>query len=135
MIKRASVTVFCISLVLAVPAAAGSGRVKFFTYANGKISCQLSSGGTLGALAYCQTLKPASSVTLHKNGFAKICKGAACLGNPPENATVLKKGKSEKVGPFFCETITGGVECIVVPAGKGFDVTGAGIKKVTVRES
>ncbi len=133
MIKRSLLALVCLLLVLAVPASAGI-PAKFFLSPNGKISCQLSSGAPLGTLAYCQTFKPASSVKLHRNGFAQICKGAACLGNPPDNATTLKVGKSVTVGPFICRSVTTGVLCYVVKSGKGFEVTSKGIKKETFRQ-
>jgi hypothetical protein len=135
MIKRPVVVLGCLLLVLAATASAAS-PAKFFLSANGKISCQLSSGGALGTIAYCQTTKPASSVKLHSNGFAQICKGARCLGNPPENATKLRAGKSQKVGPFFCMAESSSkIQCYVVKSGKGFEASSAGINKVTVRES
>jgi hypothetical protein len=135
MITRSLVAFGCLLLVLAATASAGA-PAKFFLSANGKISCQLSSGGPLGTLAYCQTFKPASSVKLHSNGFAQICKGDACLGNPPDNATTLRAGKAERVGPYFCEAESSSkIQCLVVKSGKGFEVSSTGIKKVTVRES
>jgi hypothetical protein len=134
MIKRALVTVCCLSLAVAVPAVAGS-KTTFFKTANGKISCQLSSGGALGTLAYCQTTGPASSAKLHRNGFVKICKGVGCIGNPPENATTITAEHDVVVGPFTCyTTIARTVVCYVTKTGKGLEVSGSGIKKFTVRK-
>jgi hypothetical protein len=134
MIKRAAVPVCSLVLVLAVPAVAGS-KTTFFTSGT-RISCQISSGPPLGTLAYCQTTKPASSVELHSNGFAKICKGAGCLGNPPDNAITIKAGKDVVVGPFSCYTdIARTVVCSVTKTGKGFEVSRSGIKKLTLRQA
>jgi len=136
MIKRVVVIAGCLSLALAIPASAGSGSVKWYLSANGKISCQLSSGGALGTLAYCQTLKPASSVTLHRNGFAKICKGTRCLGNPPDNAKTLRAGGLAKVGPFYCKAESSSkIQCVVARLGDGFEVSNTGITKVSLGES
>jgi hypothetical protein len=132
MIKRALVTVCCLSVALAAPAVAGS-KTKFFTSSSGRISCQLASGGALGKIAYCQTTKPASSVKLHSNGLVKICKGVACLGNPPENAKTIKDGTDIVLKPFTCYTDPAHtVVCYVTESGKGFEVSRAGIKKFTV---
>jgi hypothetical protein len=135
MIKRALVTVCCLSLVLALPAVAGSKTVSF-TSLHGRISCQVSSGGAFGTSAYCQSTKPASSVMLHKTGAVRICKGVACLGNAPENATTIKAGKDVVVGPFDCYTDQHHtVTCFVTKSGKGFEVTSTQIKKVTIRQA
>ena len=135
MIKRALVTVGCLSLVLAVPASAGKTTVKWFVSPNRNVSCQVSSGVALGTLAYCQTIKPARSATLHGNGFVKFCKGSACLGDPEETAKTLKAGTDATVGPFTCfgerpNIIT----CYVTKTGKGFEASSTGIKKITLRK-
>jgi len=135
MIKRVAVLLGCTVLVVAAAASAGNST-KFFLSANGNISCQVSYGGALGRIAYCQTLKPAQSVQLHLNGFAKICKGVRCLGNPPENATKLKAGKSVSVGRFFCKAESSSkIVCSVARLGLGFEASSKGIEKVTLRES
>ncbi len=136
MIKRALVTAGCLSLVLAVPASAGKGTVKWYLSANRNISCQVSSGGALGTLAYCQTIKPARSATLHSNGFVKLCRGNACLGDPAETAKTLKPGKDAVVGPFTCYAVPGNeITCYVTKTGKGFVASPTGIKKITVRKA
>jgi hypothetical protein len=136
MLKRALVTAGCLSLVLAVPASAGKTTVKWFVSPNRNVSCQVSSGVALGTLAYCQTLKPARSATLHRNGFVKFCTGSACLGDPAETAKTLKATQSASVGPFTCfgekpNTIT----CYVTKTGKGFEASRTGIKKITIRQA
>jgi hypothetical protein len=136
MIKRAVVTAGCLSLALAIPASAGSGTIKWYLSANNNISCQVSSGVSQGTLAFCQTIKPARSATLHRNGLIKFCKGTACLGDPADTAKVLKSGgKDAVVGPFTCfATGRGTITCYVTSTGKGFKASPTGIAKFTVRK-
>ncbi len=134
MTKSALVTAGCLSLVLAAPASAGSGTVKYFLSANNNISCQVSSGGVLGTLAFCQTIKPARSATLHRNGFVKFCKGVACLGDPADTAKTLKDGKDVVVGPFTCFADHNTITCYVTRTNKGFVASKTGIKKITIRQ-
>jgi hypothetical protein len=133
MITRALVTAGLLSLALAIPASAGSGTVEYFLSADNNISCQVSSGGVLGTLAFCQTIRGKASATLHRNGFVKFCKGVACLGDPADTAKPLKDGKDVVVGPFTCFADHNAILCYVTKTSKGFVASRGGIKKITIR--
>jgi len=136
MIKPVVVTACCLSLVFALPASAGSGTVKWYVSPNFDVSCQISSGGALGTLAYCQSIKAKQSGTLHRNGFVKVCKGSRCLGDPAETAKTLKAGKRAFVGPFECfGQIPNAITCFISKTGKGFATSSSGVRKVTIREA
>jgi hypothetical protein len=137
MIKGALIAVGCLSLMFAVPASAGGGTITWYLSANNNISCQVSSGVAQGTLAYCQTIKPARSATLHRNGLIKFCTGAACLGDPADTAKVLRSGaKDAVVGPFTCyATGRATITCYVTKTGNGFAASPTGIKKITVRRA
>jgi hypothetical protein len=59
-------------------------------------------------------------MTLHATGTTSVCRGLRCVGNSPENATVLAYGKSVRVGPFLCTSLHSGVRCAVAASGHGF---------------
>lgn len=59
-------------------------------------------------------------MTLHANGATRICRGLRCVGNSPENATILGYGRSVHVGPFLCTSLRSGIRCVVALSGHGF---------------
>jgi hypothetical protein len=115
--------------VASYPSSAWSA-VRFFHSPMGNIQCQVSTGATYGRAAFCQTFTPARSVTLHRNGKLKTCRGVKCLGNGPEDATMLKYGKSLAVGPFRCTSLQRGMRCVVVRTGRGFELSKQGIRRL-----
>ena len=117
----------------AVPAAAPrTGLVPMQTAAGGEflspsgnISCEVDyhrAGLTRG---YCQTAKPARSVTMGANGRYTTCTGEQCLGNAGDGTPTLAYGKATGVGPFRCEAAATGISCVA--DGKGFRISTSGI--------
>jgi hypothetical protein len=104
--------------------------VRFFHSPTGNIQCQVSTGATYGTAAFCQTFTPARSVTLHRSGKLKTCRGVKCLGNGPEDATTLKYGKSIAVGPLRCTSLERGMRGVVVRTGRGFELSKHGIRRL-----
>lgn len=107
-----------------------SASVRWFHSPSGNIQCEVSSGGSRGAHAYCQTFQPARSATLHRNGRTTICLGGRCLGNGPENAFTLRYGRSTIVGPFRCTSLQSGIKCVVRSSGHGFKIAKEGIRRI-----
>lgn len=101
----------------------------FFTSPSTNISCELDNGRINLHQVYCQTFRPAESVTLSAKGALRQCKGDTCLGNPPDNAFVLHYGDSTRSGPFACLSTDAGITCTVTGKG-GFRISKAGIVKV-----
>jgi hypothetical protein len=80
--------------------------------------------------AYCQTEKPASSVSMDTAGAYQVCTGDQCLGNSGESTVTLAYGQAIAVGPFRCESASVGVTCTVA-GGKGFRISNSGITAAT----
>ncbi len=104
-----------------------------FLSPSGNISCEIDNGYIDLHQVYCQTISPPESVVLVRTGTFKVCKGQQCLGNPAINTPVLAYGHSTGSGPFHCLSTTAGVTCTI--AGKGFEISRAGIKAVHTRIS
>lgn len=103
----------------------------WFHSPSGNIGCQVSPGGVRGKTAYCQTVHPAESVTLHADGRLSICRGGRCLGNGPENQFMLGYGRHVLVGPFRCASSrTQGIACVVRQTGRGFAIARQGITRI-----
>jgi hypothetical protein len=110
-------------------ASASASGQRFFLSPTRNISCELDvhSGGTH---AFCETLQPGRSVTMAADGSLKVCDGTGCLGNPPDNATVLAYGHQSRLGPFTCTSRPTGVRCTVAGSGRGFVISRSGIARV-----
>ena len=129
----AVVAVLCLTLALEVSGAfaAAAGTVWFHS-PSGNIECEVSPGGPhRAARAYCQTARPSASVSLRPSGRLRICHGQGCIGNGPENASMLGYGHSMLVGPFRCTSSRQqGMKCIVRKTGKGFAIARQGITRI-----
>jgi hypothetical protein len=131
------VAVLCASAVLSLTSAgafvvkseAATLTDRFFHTPNGNIECELDNGGGADVQAYCQTTQPPRSVTLGAHGKLKRCTGVGCIGNGPDNATVLEYGHSIALGPFTCR---GGIDAIscTVKSGAGFTISRSGVRKL-----
>jgi hypothetical protein len=96
-----------------------------FVSPSGNISCEVSL-----TQVYCQTGRPAQSVTMSNTGSYKTCTGQQCLGNPGDGTPTLAYGTETGVGPFLCESASTGVTCTTT-AGKGFLINSSGITSVS----
>jgi hypothetical protein len=115
-------------LSLAVPAGA-SAKVRWFHSPSGNIQCEVAYHDDRGTYAYCQTFQPAASVKLNDGGISKVCHGARCLGDGPENAFTLGYGDHIRVGAFRCTSRTTGMTCLLVGLKRGFRIARAGIER------
>ena len=100
-----------------------------FLSPTGNISCEVDYHRAGLTRAYCQTVKPARSVTMDANGSYKTCAGEQCLGNAGEGTPTLAYGTATGVGPFRCESAATGITCVA--DGKGFRVSTSGITPVS----
>lgn len=99
----------------------------FFKAPSGYTSCQLGFDDKVN----CQTFKPPQAVTMGSNGVLDICKDSdRCIGNPPTPERNLDYGQTATRGHFTCVSAATGVTCTVVPSGKGFSISAAGITPV-----
>ena len=118
-----------LALATLIHSASASASVRWFYSPSGNISCEVSSGGARGAYAFCQSEKTPKSVRLSRNGRSKVCRGVACLGNGPENATELAYGRAIRVGAFRCTSQKSGMRCVVAKSGRGFKLSRDGIRR------
>jgi hypothetical protein len=117
--------------VAGVCAAPSLAAVSWFLSPSGNISCEVASNrGKLGTYAFCETVKAPRSVLLHSDGSMKVCSGVQCLGNAPLDAFTLGYGKSVRVGPFRCTSLTRGMRCIVARSGHGFLISRDSLQKL-----
>ncbi len=118
-----------------------------FRAPSGNISCGVYYNMAGLTQAYCQTTKPAESVTMGLTGRYTTCTGEHCLGNAGissshvtctgENCVgtsgkktpTLAYGKTTGAGPFLCTSAVTGITCTVV--GRGFRISASGITPVT----
>jgi hypothetical protein len=116
-----------------VPVAAGAGGVQHFFVAPGRItSCELDlSMPGIGTSAYCQTYPHPESVVLNPTGRLAICRGAKCIGNPPDRVPTLAYGARLSAGPFSCTSTRAGVRCVVASSGLGFLISPSAITKLS----
>jgi hypothetical protein len=132
--NRSRAGVLCASLVLAlaligalvVKSNAAALTDRFFHTPNGNIECELDDGGSADVQAYCQTTLPPRSVTLRAHGKLQRCNGVGCVGNGPDNATVLEYGHSIGLGPFTCRGGINAISC-TVKSGAGFEISRSGV--------
>jgi hypothetical protein len=117
-----------VAMTLAAPALADQSS---FHSPSGNIQCELDFdvGPGVPNVAYCQTFEPAQAVRLKPNGKIKVCKGMACLGDGPENATTLGFGERIDQGPFTCVSKKSGIKCTLA-SGRGFRISRSGIKRL-----
>jgi hypothetical protein len=102
---------------------------RFFRSPSGNIECELDYEATsVPNRAYCQTQSPAQSVTLSSDGSVKPCSGVSCLGNGPDNESVLSYGRSTTLGPFRCTSTTSGMTCLL-STGQGFEISRSGVAR------
>ncbi len=94
----------------------------FFETKNGKVSCEMSKGKSVGTKVNCLVMgKKIKSATLKKNGNVKKCKGEKCAANPPEDTGVLRPKEATVTGPFTCRAKSKkAVKCKVTKTGAGF---------------
>ena len=113
-------------LLAAGPAQAGENV--FFETKNGKISCEMTKGKSLGTQVFCLVMgNKVKSATLMKNGDVDKCKGMKCAANPPADIGVLMPKEKEKVGPFTCRAKSKkAVVCKVTKTGAGFKMNSKG---------
>ncbi len=96
-----------------------------FLSPSGNISCEVDYHRAGLIRAYCQTAKPARSVTMGANGRYTTCTGEKCLGNAGDGTPTLAYGKATGVGPFRCESAATGITCVA--NGRGFRISNSGI--------
>jgi hypothetical protein len=106
----------------ASPAAAGSGE---FLSPSGNISCEVDYHRAGLTRVYCQTAKPARSVSMGVNGRYTTCTGEQCLGNAGDGTPTLAYGKATGAGPFRCQSAATGITCAA--NGEGFRISTSGI--------
>jgi hypothetical protein len=99
--------------------------VKWFHTPGFNIECEVAYKDTRGTYAFCQSAKPARSVTLKLDGSAKICQGGQCLGNGPPGAATLTAGQSVTVGTFRCASSGTSIRCSA--GAHGFTIGPSGI--------
>jgi hypothetical protein len=138
--KRKATTVgLCLAVVVAVAATgstmsrkanAGTARASYFFFSPTKnLSCEMDYRP--GArITFCQSLKLPHAATMNRLGGVHVCRGERCLGNPPENTSVLPYGRSVTVGPFRCTSLTSGVRCVVIELRKGFLIDRVGVARI-----
>lgn len=118
---------FAPSLLVAGPARAA---VKWFYSPTGNLGCEVADRDTRGSYAYCQSVDRPQSVRMASNGRLRICRGEACLGNGPEDATRLAYGRTVRVGRFACSSSRDGFRCRVVSSGRGFFISKDTIRRI-----
>ena len=96
-----------------------------FLSPSGNISCEVDYHRAGLTRVYCQTAKPARSVTMGANGRYTSCTGEQCLGNAGDGTPTLAYAASTGVGPFRCESAAAGITCVA--DGKGFRIATSGI--------
>jgi hypothetical protein len=118
-----------LALALTTPLAQASPHSRFFLSPSHNISCEVDVGvAGIPEQAYCQSMSPPASATLTARGKLKTCRGANCIGNPPEHDPTLAYGRSFVSGPFRCTSRASGVTC---RAGtRGFTISRAGVTAV-----
>jgi hypothetical protein len=103
-----------VGVVLAVAApVSASACVGTFRSPTGKITCQVSTGGTSGTWVFCQSLQRPQSVRLSREGDVAVCTGRDCLRSRPLNSMRLKYGSSVRFGPFRCSSRRYTISCWV----------------------
>jgi hypothetical protein len=127
--RRSCAALALATAVLLAAAATSVAAVRWFHSPSRNIECEVAAGYHGKTYAFCQSGSPAASITLYPNGKTKVCTGAGCLGNGPQNAFTLKYGRSVSVGPFRCASQTRGMRCIVVQSGRGFLIGRQGITR------
>ena len=96
-----------------------------FASPSGNITCEVDYYHSGLRQVYCQTAKPARSVTMGVAGRYRTCAGEECLGNTGEGTPTLAYGTETGVGPFRCESAVTGVTCVA--DGRGFQISASGI--------
>jgi hypothetical protein len=135
--KRAAALPVALLAIAVLPGSAlpdsrqAAGGAKFFHSPSGNIQCELDwqRGSGIADAAYCQTFKPARSVTLSPSGALRLCTGTHCLGNGPENAFTLQFGHATRLGPFRCLSQAAGMRCTVA-SGHGFVLSRSGVHRL-----
>lgn len=117
-------------LATASAQAAAAPRQRFFQSPSHNISCEIDLHLAGRSDAYCQTARPSRSVTLSPSGRLKVCRGARCIGNPPEHDKTLPYGHRIRFGPFLCASAVTGVRCTVRSSGRGFEISRSGIRRI-----
>ncbi|MCH9719185.1 MAG: hypothetical protein K0U60_04875 [Actinomycetia bacterium] len=114
--------------VLLAAGPAQADKNVFFETKNGKVSCEMTKGKSLGTQVFCLVMgNKVKSATLAKNGDVEKCKGVKCAANPPEDIGVLMPKEKEKVGPFTCRAKSKkAVVCKVTKTGAGFKMNSKG---------
>lgn len=96
-----------------------------FLSPSGNISCEVDYHRAGLTQVYCQTAKPARSVTMGASGKYSSCTGEQCLGNVGDDTPTLAYGKATGVGPFRCQSAATGITCTA--DGKGFRISTSGV--------
>jgi hypothetical protein len=96
-----------------------------FLSPSGNISCEVDYQRAGLSQVYCQTAKPARSVTMSASGNYSTCAGEQCLGNAGDDAPTLAYGTATGVGPFRCQSAATGITCTA--DGKGFRISTSGV--------
>lgn len=117
------------ALIAAALPATASAKVSFFHSPSGNIQCEVAANDSRGTYAYCQTFEPVQSVKLNAKGKSKVCRGATCVGDGPQDAFTLGYGKAVKVGGFRCTSRESGITCRVIGKGRGFKISRSGITR------
>lgn len=89
------------------------------------ISCEIDYHRAGLSQVYCQTAKPARSVTMGTSGKYSTCTGEQCLGNAGDDTPTLAYGTATGVGPFRCQSAATGITCTA--DGKGVRISTSGV--------
>jgi hypothetical protein len=92
--------------------------VRWFHSPGEHVGCEVSAAPPRGTYSVCVTDRPWRTVTLDKRGRVSVCR--SCRSNDPENSTLLRYGKTTRVGPFRCTSLPVGIRCLVLPSRHGF---------------
>jgi hypothetical protein len=118
-------------VALLIAATDAAAKVRWFHSPSGNIECEVAAADDQrGTHAYCQTFDRPRSVKLRRDGTLRVCRGIACLGNGPTNASTLGHGESIRVGPFRCESLERGMRCRVIRSGRGFLLSKRRLKRL-----
>jgi hypothetical protein len=116
-------------LLTAGASLAQAGEREFYAPGH-RIECAVSDSTWHGAM--CQSQQGMHYALLATTGHVKICNGASCpYSDAGEGTPTLASGKTLRVGHFSCTSKGGGIRCVVLASGRGFQMTASGAKAVS----
>lgn len=129
--RRARLVAALAAVVALSVAPAASAAVRWIDSPTGNLACEMADHDRRGSYVTCQSLRRPRSVTMGPRGGLRICRGEACLGNPPFDATVtLAYGRSARLGRYRCTSSEDGMRCRVIASGRGFLITRDGVRRI-----